>query len=153
MQARSGKWRWFMPERDRGSRNQQVIDEFRDNGGTVGGYFAGMSLLLLTTTGARSGQPHTVPLSYFADGGRYIVFAAAGGAPADPDWYHNLLADPRVTVEAGTGIFEATAAVTTGEERDALFERCAAVRPQLLVYQNRTTRQIPVAALTRREDR
>ena len=117
-----------MPERDRGSRNRQVIDEFRANGGTVGGYFAGMSLLLLTTTGARSGRPHTAPLSYFAGGGRYIVAAAAGGAPADPGWYHNLLADPRVTVEAGTAISGATAAVITGEERDALFGRCAAVR-------------------------
>lgn len=116
----------------------------------MGGYFAGMSLLLLTTTGARSGQPHTTPLSYFADSDRCIVFAAAGGAPADPDWYDNLLADPRVTVEAGTEVFEATAAVTTGEERDALFDRFAAVRPQLLQYQDRTTRQIPVVALTRR---
>jgi deazaflavin-dependent oxidoreductase (nitroreductase family) len=139
-----------MPERDRGGRNQEVIDEFRANGGQVGGYFADMSLLLLTTTGARSGQPHTTPLSYFADGDRCIVFAAAGGAPADPDWYHNLLADPRVTVEAGTEVFEATAAVATGEERDALFGWFAAVRPQLLQYQDRTTRQIPVVALTRR---
>ena len=139
-----------MPERDRGGRNQEVIDEFRANGGQVGGYFADMSLLLLTTTGARSGQPHTTPLSYFADSDRCIVFAAAGGAPADPDWYHNLLADPRVTVEAGTEVFEATAAAATGEERDALFGRFAAVRPQLLQYQDRTTRQIPVVALTRR---
>jgi deazaflavin-dependent oxidoreductase (nitroreductase family) len=114
----------------------------------VGGYFAGMSLLLLTTTGARSGQSHTTPLGYFADGDRCIVFAAAGGAPADPDWYHNLLADPRVTVEAGTEMFEATA-TTTGEERDALFDRFAAARPHLLQYRDRTTRQIPVVAPTR----
>ena len=139
-----------MPERGRGGRNQEVIDEFRANGGQVGGYFAGMSLLLLTTTVARSGQPHATPLSCFTDGDRCIVFAAAGRAPADPDWYHNLLADPRVTVEAGTEVFEATAAVTTGEERDALFDRFAAVRPQLLQYQDRTTRQIPVVALARR---
>src|SRR5438105_2684412 len=98
-----------MPERDRRGRNQEVIDDFRANGGQVGGYFTGMSLLLLTTTGARSGQPHTTPLSYFADGGRWIVFAAAGGAPADPDWYRNLLAHPRVTVEAGTEVFQAAA--------------------------------------------
>jgi deazaflavin-dependent oxidoreductase (nitroreductase family) len=114
----------------------------------VGGYFAGMSLLLLTTTGARSGQSHTTPLGYFADGDRCIVFAAAGGAPADPDWYHNLLADPRVTVEAGTEMFEATA-TTTGEERDALFDRFAAARPHLLQYRDRITRQIPVVAPTR----
>src|ERR1039457_4288651 len=141
-----------MPERDRGSQNQQVIAEFRANGGVVGGYFAGIPLLLLTTTGAKSGRPHTTPLSYLADGGRCIVFAAAGGAPASPDWYHNLIANPSVTVEAGTEVFDATAAVTTGEERDALFERYAAAQPQLVRYQSRTTRQIPVAALSRRED-
>ena len=142
-----------MPERDLDSRNQQVIAEFRANGGTVGGYFAGISLLLLTTTGAKSSRPHTTPLSYLADGGRYIVFAAAGGAPASPDWYHNLIANPGVTVEAGTEVFEATAAVTTGEEREALFERFAAVQPQLAVYQNRVTRQVPVVALSGRADR
>jgi len=142
-----------MPERDQSSRNQQVITEFRANGGKVGGYFADISLLLLTTTGARSGQSHTTPLSYLADGGRYVVFAAAGGAPGDPDWYHNLIASPRVTVEAGTEVFDATAVVTTGEERGALFERFAAVQPQLMLYQSRTTRQIPVVALNRREER
>jgi F420H(2)-dependent quinone reductase len=73
-----------MPERDRGGRNQKVIDEFRANGGQVGGYFAGMSLLLLTTTGARSGQSHTTPPGYFADGDRCIVFAAAAGLPPIP---------------------------------------------------------------------
>ena len=139
-----------MPERDLDSRNQQVIAEFRANGGTVGGYFAGISLLLLTTTGAKSSRPHTTPLSYLADGGRYIVVAAAGGAPASPDWYHNLIANPGATVEAGTDVFEATAVVTTGGEREALFERFAAVLPQLAAYQNRTTRQIPVLALSRR---
>ncbi len=142
-----------MPERERERRNQQVIDEFRANGGQVGGYFSGMSLLLLTTTGAKSGRPHTTPLSYLADGGRYIVVAAAGGASASPDWQHNLIAHPRVTVKAGTEVFEATAVITTGEEREALFERFAAVQPQLTIYQNRTTRQIPVVVLNRRADR
>ena len=142
-----------MPERDRSSQNQQVITEFRANGGIVGGYFAGIPLLLLTTTGARSGQPHTTPLSYLTDSLRCVVFAAAGGAPASPDWYHNLTADPGVTVEAGTEVFEATAVVTTCGERDALFERYAAVQPQLVRYQSRTTRQIPVVALSRRQDR
>lgn len=142
-----------MPERDRGSQNRQIIAEFRANGGIVGGYFDGIPLLLLNTTGARSGRPHTTPLSYLADGGRCVVFAAAAGAPASPDWYHNLTANPSVTVETGTEVFEATAVVTTGEERDALFQRYAALQPQLVLYQSRTTRQIPVVALSRPEDR
>jgi deazaflavin-dependent oxidoreductase (nitroreductase family) len=142
-----------MPEQDWISRNQQVIAEFRANGGRVGGYFAGVSLLLLTTTGARSGQPHTTPLSYLADDGRYIVFAAAGGAPADPDWYRNVITNPEVTVEAGPEVFEAMAVVTTGGERDSLFGRYAAVLPQLALYQSRITRQIPVVTLTRRAGR
>ncbi len=141
-----------MPEQDQSRRNQQVITEFRAHGGEVGGYYAGFSLLLLTTTGARSGQSHTTPLSYLADGGRYIVVAAAGGAPAHPDWYYNLIAHPRVTVEAGTEAFDATAVVTSGQERDALFERFAVRYPQLVVYQGRTTRPVPVIALHRRED-
>ena len=141
-----------MPDQDQSRRNQQVVTEFRARGGKVGGYYAGFSLLLLTTTGASSGQPHTTPLSYLADSGRYIVVAAAGGAPAHPDWYYNLIAHPRVSVEAGTEVFGATAVVTSGQERDALFERFAARYPQLVVYQGRTTRPVPVVALRRRED-
>lgn len=142
-----------MAERDLDSRNQRVIAEFRAHGGRVGGYFAGIPLLLLTTTGAKSGGPHTAPLGYLADGSRYVVFAAAGGASSGPDWYRNLVADPRATVGVGTEVLEATAVVTTGEERDALFERHAAVQPQLALYQSRTTRQIPVIALSRRAGR
>ncbi len=141
-----------MPEQDQSRRNQQVVTEFRAHGGEVGGDYTGFSLLLLTTTGARSGRSHTTPLSYLADSGRYIVVAAAGGAPAHPDWYYNLIAHPRVTVEAGTEVFDATAVVTSGQERDALFERFAARYPQLVVYQGRTTRPVPVIALHRRED-
>ena len=140
-----------MPEQDQSSRNQQVIAEFRAHGGEVGGYYSGFSLLLLTTTGARSGQSRTTPLSYLADRDRYIVVAAAGGAPAHPDWYYNLIAHPRVSVEAGTEVFDATAVVTSGQERDALFERFAARYPQLVVYQGRTTRPVPVIALHRED--
>lgn len=128
-------------------RHQQVIAEFRSRGGRVGGYFDDIPLLLLTTTGARSGQPRTRPLSYLADGERYVVFAANAGAPAHPDWYHNLIADPAVTVEIGTTVFDATAIVTTGRERDALFDRFAASQPQLANYQAATTRPIPVIVL------
>jgi deazaflavin-dependent oxidoreductase (nitroreductase family) len=137
-----------LPDRDIRSANRRVIDEFRANGGVVGGYFAGISLLLLTTTGARSGRPHISPLSYLAEGGRYFVAAAAGGAAANPAWFHNLIACPEVTVEVGDEAFEARAAVTTGEERDVLFERFTAQQPQLAVYQSRTTRQIPMVAIT-----
>lgn len=133
------------------SMNQRVIEEFRANGGRVGGYFAGIPLLLLTTTGARSGQPRTHPLSYLADGERYVIVAAAGGAPAHPAWSHNLIAHPDVTVEVGTEAHEARAVVTTGAERDAWFGRFTAQQPQLAVYQSRTTRPIPVVALTRRQ--
>lgn len=133
------------------SGQQQVIAEFRSNGGKVGGYFAGIPLLLLSTTGARSGQLRTTPLSYLADDGRYVVFAANGGAPAHPDWYHNLVAGPDVSVEVGTEVFDATAVVVTGEEREALFEQYAAVNPQLALYRASTSRQIPVVALSRCE--
>jgi deazaflavin-dependent oxidoreductase (nitroreductase family) len=139
-----------MDDQEPHDRNQQVVAEFRSRGGRVGGYFDDIPLLLLTTTGARSGQPRTSPLSYLADGGRYVVFAANAGAPTHPDWYHNLIANPAVTVEIGTTVFDATAIVTTGHERDALFDRFAASQPQLVGYQTRTTRPIPVIVLAPR---
>jgi deazaflavin-dependent oxidoreductase (nitroreductase family) len=139
-----------MPGRDQDAHDRQVIDEFRGHGGQVGGYYADIPLLLLTTTGARSGQRRVTPLSYLRDGGRYIVVAAAGGSRANPGWYHNLIADPDVTVEVGSEVFAATATVITAGERDALFERFAAVQPQAAPYQARTTRQIPVVVLEER---
>jgi deazaflavin-dependent oxidoreductase (nitroreductase family) len=143
-----------VPERAEGDEfHQQVIAEFRANGGRVGGYFTDIPLLLLITTGARSGRLRTTPLAYLADGERYVVVAAAGGAARNPAWYHNLVADPGVTVEVGTEVFDATAAVMTGEERDALYERFTARSPQLVGYQARTTRPIPVVVLDRRGDR
>ena len=134
-------------------RQQEVIAEFRANGGKVGGYFVGLPLLLLTTTGARSGQPRITALTYLADGRRYVVFAADGGAPRNPDWYRNLIADPEVTVEVGVETFKATATIITGEEREALYEWFIVLQPQLAFYQERTSRQIPAVAFTRREDR
>jgi deazaflavin-dependent oxidoreductase (nitroreductase family) len=126
-----------------------VIEEFRRSGGQAGGYFATIPLLLLTTTGARTGQPRTTPLAYMVDGDRRIVAAGAGGAPRHPAWYFNLVADPAVTVEVSREAFPARAIVTAGEEREALFERFAAEQPQLLDYAARTTREIPVVALVR----
>src|SRR5262245_44269950 len=97
--------------------NQRVIEEFRANGGKVGGPWEGAHLLLLTATGARSGQRRTYPLAYLPDSDRLVIFATKGGSPTNPAWYHNLRAHPEVTVEAGTETFEATAVEVTGEER------------------------------------
>lgn len=128
--------------------NRQVIEEFRANGGRVGGPFEGGRLLLLTTTGARSGARHTTPLGYLPNGdGRVLVIASAGGAPRHPAWYHNLLADPRVTVEAGVFTYEARAVVLEGDERDRAFARAAEADPGWSEYQAKTDRVLPVVAL------
>ncbi|MFF8958277.1 nitroreductase/quinone reductase family protein [Streptomyces sp. NPDC014894] len=128
--------------------NQTVIDEFRANAGRVGGIFEGARLLLLTTTGARSGAPRTTPVGYLPDGGeRVLVIASAGGAPRHPAWYHNLVADPRVTVESGVFTYEAEAVVLRGEERDRAFARAVESDPGWAEYQAKTTRVIPVVAL------
>ena len=129
--------------------NTKVIDEFRSNEGRVGGPFEGSPLLLLTTAGRRSGEPRTNPVMYLADGDRLLVFASKGGAPTHPDWYHNLLADPRVTAEVGTESYPAHAVVLEGEERDRLFAEQARRYPGFAEYQQNTTRIIPVVALVR----
>jgi deazaflavin-dependent oxidoreductase (nitroreductase family) len=135
--------------RDPRERNRQVITEFRANGGQVGGQQAGRPLLLLTTTGAKSGNPYTTPVMYLRDGERLAIFATHGGSPTHPDWYHNLVAHPTVTVELGAESFEAQASVTTGEERDTLYARQSELYPQFAEYQQRTTRKIPVVILER----
>jgi deazaflavin-dependent oxidoreductase (nitroreductase family) len=129
--------------------NRSIIAEFRANGGNVGGQFAQMPLLLLTTTGAKTGQVRTNPLAYLGDGGRWFVFASKAGAPTSPDWYHNLVAHPNVKVEVGTESFDAVATVLTGEERDQVYARQAALHPVFAEYQQRTKRAIPVVALAR----
>ena len=136
---------------DRNDWNRQTIEAFRANGGKVGGMWEGRPLLLLTTTGAKSGQRNTNPVMYLADGDRLLVFATKGGAPTNPDWYHNLIAHPEVTVEVGTETYEATATVLTGEERDRLYAKQAGLYPQFGEYQEKTTREIPVIALERRK--
>ncbi|MFI1396090.1 nitroreductase/quinone reductase family protein [Streptomyces sp. NPDC020681] len=128
--------------------NQQIIDEFRANGGEVGGPFEGARLLLLTTTGARSGTRHTTPVGYLPDGdARILVIASAGGAPGHPDWFHNLLAHPRVTVEDGVFTYEAQAVALEGAERDRAFARAVESDPGWADYQAKTARVIPVVAL------
>lgn len=128
--------------------NRKVIEEFRANAGRVGGPFEGARLLLLTTTGARSGAPHTVPVGYLPDGGEQVlVIASAGGAPHHPAWFRNLVAHPRVTVEDGVFTYEAQAVVLEGAERDHAFARAAEAEPGWAGYQAATSRTIPVVAL------
>jgi len=131
--------------------NQQVIKEFRANQGKVGGQLANMPMLLLTTTGAKSGKVITKPLVYTKDGDRIVIIASFAGGPKNPPWYHNLIANPEATVEVGSERFRVKAKVTTGEERQRLFDNQAAQMPIFNEYRQKTTRQIPVFVLTRIE--
>jgi deazaflavin-dependent oxidoreductase (nitroreductase family) len=128
--------------------NARVIEEFRANEGRVGGPFEGATLLLLHHVGARSGKDRVNPLVYNRDGDRYVVFASKAGAPTNPDWYHNLKANPNVTIEVGTDTIEAVAHEATGELRDRLFEAQVERSPQFGEYQSKTDRVIPVIVLT-----
>ena len=134
----------------RNEYNDQIIAEFRASGGIVGGRFAGRPMLLLTMTGAKSGQVRTTPLVYLADGNRWVIFASKGGAPTHPDWYYNLVAHPDVSIEVGTETVPVRASVITGVERDALYGRQARLMPAFADYEAKTTRTIPVIALERR---
>jgi deazaflavin-dependent oxidoreductase (nitroreductase family) len=134
---------------DREDRNAGIIREFRTNEGRVGGPFEGAPLLLLTTTGARSGRARTNPLMYLRDGDRLVVFASKGGAPTNPDWYQNVVANPDASVEVGTDRFPVRATVATGDERDELFAEQAKRYPQFAAYQAKTDRTIPVIILER----
>ena len=129
--------------------NRQVIEEFRANAGRVGGNYDGRPLLLLTTTGRKTGRTHTTPVMYLAEGDDYCVFASKGGAPQHPAWYLNLVANARVVVELGAARFEAQATVVGPDERDALFRKQASLYGQFAEYQRKTTRTIPVVRLTR----
>ncbi|HZP45183.1 MAG TPA: nitroreductase family deazaflavin-dependent oxidoreductase [Candidatus Binataceae bacterium] len=129
--------------------NQNVIREFRANGGKVGGPMEGMPIMLLTMTGAKTGRTLTRPLCYSRDGDRIVIIASYGGGPKNPPWYYNLLKHPEVTVEVGTEKFKARAAVVTGSERRRLFENQAKIMPFFNDYQAKTRREIPVLTLTR----
>lgn len=130
-------------------RNRAVIEEFRSKSGRVGGVWEGRPLLLLTTTGAKSGAQHTTPLMHHREGDRVFVFASRGGAPTSPDWYHNLVANPTVTVELESDRFEAGAVVLEGAERDRVYAIQGTNFPQFAEYQAKTTRKIPVVELVR----
>jgi deazaflavin-dependent oxidoreductase (nitroreductase family) len=129
--------------------NVGIIEEFRANGGKLSGGFAGRPMILLTIKGRKSGTERTTPLVYLPQGDRVFVFASKGGAPEDPDWYKNLVANPDVTVEVGDEKYAARAVVVTGEERDELFARQMAEAEQFRTYQMNTTRVIPVVELVR----
>jgi deazaflavin-dependent oxidoreductase (nitroreductase family) len=125
-----------------------MIADMRANAGKVTqGQLAGYPHLIITTSGARSGQPRTTVVAYSRDGSRYVVAATAGGAPKHPSWYHNLLADPKVTIEVDGRLLEATARPTEGDERARLWESHVATLPHFADYPSKTTRVIPVVAL------
>ena len=129
--------------------NAAIIDEFRANGGKVGGQFEGAPMVLLHTVGARSGEERVNPLVYQADGDRIAIFGSKAGAPTHPAWYHNLLANPDVTVELGPDTVPMRARVADGEERERIWSRQKEIMPGFADYEANTTRVIPVVILER----
>jgi deazaflavin-dependent oxidoreductase (nitroreductase family) len=130
--------------------NKTIMDEFRTNGGKVGGQFAGAPLLILHSVGAKSGKACVNPLMYQDLGhGQVAVFASKGGAPTNPDWYHNLVANPRATVELGAETFDVTARVVRGEERLRIWSPWKQRYPSFAQYERKTKREIPVVILER----
>ena len=129
--------------------NERLIDEFRANGGKVGGPFEGAPLLLLHTTGAKTGRTRVKPLAYRREGDRLVVFGTKGGAPTNPEWYYNIRANPRVTVEVGNDRFEADARIAPPDERDRIWRLQTRDAPVFADYQKRTDRTIPVVILER----
>jgi len=130
--------------------NQRIIEEFRANEGRVGAPFEGMPILLLHHRGAKTGTERVNPLAFQPlDGGAMAVFGSKGGAPTNPDWYHNLVANPRASVEVGTETVEVVARVAEGEERERIWETQKARAPGFATYEQQTPRQIPVVILDR----
>lgn len=129
--------------------NETVIAEFRANGGKVGSHFANANVLLLHTTGAKSGAARVNPLVYFKDGERIVIAASKAGAPTNPDWYHNILAHPIVTVEIGNDRYQARAVVADAAERDRIYEQIGRENAGFAQYQQQTSRKIPVIVLER----
>ena len=129
-------------------RNRKVIEEFRANQGRVGGRFEGRTLLLLHTKGAKSKQERINPVAYIRDGERYVVIASKGGAPTNPDWYYNIVANPEFAVEVGTETFRVHAMVAEEPERTRLYNKMVEMMPGFGDYRQKTTRKIPVVVLT-----
>jgi deazaflavin-dependent oxidoreductase (nitroreductase family) len=129
--------------------NQGIADEFRANGGKVGGQFANADILLLNTTGAKSGQPRLSPLAYFDIDGKLIIIGSFAGADVNPAWVHNLRANPRAHIEVGTETYDVTARELTQQERDENFAKISAASPGFADYQAKTSRVIPLFELQR----
>jgi deazaflavin-dependent oxidoreductase (nitroreductase family) len=129
--------------------NRKVIDEFRANEGKVGGQFAGAPMILVHHFGAKSGVERVSPMVYFPDGERLLIVASAAGSPKNPDWYHNLKANPQVPVEVGADTFPVVVEELAPAERAEKWAAITAVMPGFAEYQEKTTRQIPVLALSR----
>jgi deazaflavin-dependent oxidoreductase (nitroreductase family) len=129
--------------------NQAIADEFRANGGKVGGQFANADILLLNTTGAKSGQPRLSPLAYFRIDGKLIIIGSFAGADVNPAWVHNLRANPRACIEVGTDTYDVTARELTPQERDENFAKISAAAPGFADYQAKTSRVIPLFELQR----
>lgn len=129
--------------------NQAVVEEFRANGGEVGGRFTGRNLLLLHTIGRKSGRELINPLAYVHDDDRYVIIASKGGADTHPDWYYNLMAHPDVTIEVGMEAFGVHAVEMQEPERSQLYEKMIEMMPAFAEYRKRTTRVIPVVILTK----
>jgi deazaflavin-dependent oxidoreductase (nitroreductase family) len=143
----AGKADWSMTSFE--DTNRAVIKEFRENGGKAGGFFEGKPLILVHHVGAKSGLHRIAPLMPYVDGDRIFIFASKGGSDNNPDWYHNLIANPDTVVELGTETFPVKASVLTGEERDDIYTKHAEALPQFADYQSKTTRKIPVVELQR----
>lgn len=134
---------------DMDDRNKKIIDEFRANSGKVGGWFEGKTLLLLHTKGAKSEQERINPTAYVRDNGNLVIIASKGGAPTNPDWYYNILANPLVTVEVGKEKHQASASVVEEEpERTRLYEKMIGMMSSFEEYRQKTSRKIPVIVLT-----
>jgi deazaflavin-dependent oxidoreductase (nitroreductase family) len=129
--------------------NKGIVEEFRSNGGVVGGPFEGATLLLLTTTGARSGQPRLAPLAYLTIDDKMIIIGSKAGADTNPDWVHNLRANPRAHIEVGTEAYEVTARELPAAERDELYPKVVELAPGFGEYQAKTSRVIPLFELQR----
>jgi deazaflavin-dependent oxidoreductase (nitroreductase family) len=129
--------------------NSTVISEFRATGGVVGGPFEGATLLLLTSTGAKSGQPRLAPLAYLTIDGKMIIIGSKAGADTNPDWVHNLRANPRAHIEVGAEAYDATARELPPEERDEVYPKVVALAPGFGNYQSKTSRVIPLFELQR----
>jgi deazaflavin-dependent oxidoreductase (nitroreductase family) len=128
-------------------RNQKIVDEFRANGGKVGGHFEGRTLLLLHTVGAKSKEERINPVAYVKDGDCFVVIASKGGSPTNPSWFYNIKAHPHLKVEVGTQTIPVFATITTEPERSRLYDKMVEMMPGFAEYRTKTTRVIPVITL------